>query len=396
MQQQHYDVIIGGGAMNGLTLALALNTFSASKLRIAVIEKRQRSQQQGVGFDSRCVALSDGTCRKLNRIKVNDKTTLWQQIQSFAEPIKQVHVSERGHSGIVEINAEELHLAQLGVVVSLQDMGNTFAQALIQYPNIELFCPHFIEQITVSSDQVKVILDDQRCLTGSILVAADGTDSQLAQLVGIASEELYDFQQSAIIANVVVSEAHQGRAFERFTPEGPIALLPMADKMMSLVFCTKTPETLLALDDQQFLTHLQQSFGWRLGQFKSVSKRYAYPLKVKRSATYVGQRFALVGNAAQTLHPVAGQGFNLGIRDVFALAEAIVKAEDIGSDQMLQQYQAERLQDQQRIIGLTTNLVQIFSNELLPLQVLRHVGLISLSQCATLRHTFVQPTLGRI
>lgn len=396
MQQQHYDVIIGGGAMNGLTLALALNTFSASKLRIAVIEKRQRSQQQGVGFDSRCVALSDGTCRKLNRIKVNDKTTLWQQIQSFAEPIKQVHVSERGHSGIVEINAEELHLAQLGVVVSLQDMGNTFAQALTQYPNIELFCPHFIEQITVSSDQVKVTLDDQRCLTGSILVAADGTDSQLAQLAGIASEELYDFQQSAIIANVVVSEAHQGRAFERFTPEGPIALLPMADKMMSLVFCTKTPEALLALDDQQFLTHLQQSFGWRLGQFKSVSKRYAYPLKVKRSATYVGQRFALVGNAAQTLHPVAGQGFNLGIRDVFALAEAIVKAEDIGSDQMLQQYQAERLQDQQRIIGLTTNLVQIFSNELLPLQVLRHVGLISLSQCATLRHTFVQPTLGRI
>lgn len=396
MQQQHYDVIIGGGAMNGLTLALALNTFSASKLRIAVIEKRQRSQQQGVGFDSRCVALSDGTCRKLNRIKVNDKTTLWQQIQSFAEPINQVHVSERGHSGIVEINAEELHLAQLGVVVSLQDMGNTFAQALTQYPNIELFCPHFIEQITVSSDQVKVTLDDQRCLTGSILVAADGTDSQLAQLVGIASEELYDFQQSAIIANVVVSEAHQGRAFERFTPEGPIALLPMADKMMSLVFCTKTPETLLALDAQQFLTYLQQSFGWRLGQFKSVSKRYAYPLKVKRSATYVGQRFALVGNAAQTLHPVAGQGFNLGIRDVFALAEAIVNAEDIGSDQMLQQYQAERLQDQQRIIGLTTNLVQIFSNELLPLQVLRHVGLISLSQCATLRHTFVQPTLGRI
>lgn len=396
MQQQHYDVIIGGGAMNGLTLALTLDTLSASRLRIAVIEKRQRSQQQGVGFDSRCVALSDGTCRKLKRIRFDQQQTLWDRVQTFAEPIKQVHVSERGHSGIVEINAVEMHLTQLGVVVALQNMGDTFTAALANKANIDFISPHFIQQIDYGTDQIAVTLDNQMRLTGKLLVAADGTDSQIAQLAGIACNEEFDYQQSAIIANVITSMPHQGRAFERFTPEGPIALLPMADNMMSLVFCTKTPEALLALDNQSFLQQLQQRFGWRLGKFQSVSKRYAYPLKLKRSTALIGNRLALVGNAAQTLHPVAGQGFNLGIRDVFALAEAIINAQEIGSAEMLQQYQQHRLQDQQRIIGLTTNLVQIFSNELLPLQVLRNLGLTALSHCSALRHTFVQPTLGRI
>ncbi len=143
---------------------------------------------------------------------------------------------------------------------------------------------------------------------------------------------------------------------------------------MSLVFCTKAPEQLLNMNDEQFISHLQQQFGWRLGAFQAVSRRYSYPLMLKRATSFVGDRIALVGNAAQTLHPVAGQGFNLGIRDVFALAKIVAEADEIGSAAMLQQYQQQRLADQQHIIGLTDNLVQIFSNSLLPLQILRNLA----------------------
>lgn len=394
--QQHYDLIIGGGAMNGLTLALALSHFSSQRLKIAVVEKRLQQEQQGVGFDTRCVALSDGTCRKLAEIPFSEHYSLWDKMQAFAEPIKQVHISEQHHSGIVEINAQELHLSQVGAVVPLSEMGLMFSQALKARPNIDFICPDSIVELQTSKQQISVLLQSGQQLSAKLLVAADGSDSKIAELAKIATETVHNYQQTAIIANVRISSSHNGRAFERFTTQGPIALLPLADKMMSLVFCTKAPERLLNMNDEQFISHLQQQFGWRLGAFQAVSRRYAYPLMLKRATSFVGDRIALVGNAAQTLHPVAGQGFNLGTRDVFALAKIVAEADEIGSAAMLQQYQQQRLADQQHIIGLTDNLVQIFSNSLLPLQILRNLGLIGLSSCALLRNRFVQPTLGRI
>lgn len=394
--QQHYDLIIGGGAMNGLTLALALSHFSSQRLKIAVVEKRLQQEQQGVGFDARCVALSDGTCRKLAQIPFSEHYSLWDKMQAFAEPIKQVHISEQYHSGIVEINAQELHLSQVGAVVPLSEMGLMFSQALKARPNIDFICPDSIVELQTSKQQISVLLQSGQQLSAKLLVAADGSDSKIAELAKIATETVHNYQQTAIIANVRISSTHNGRAFERFTTQGPIALLPLEDKMMSLVFCTKTPEQLLNMNDEQFISHLQQQFGWRLGAFQAVSRRYAYPLMLKRATSFVGDRIALVGNAAQTLHPVAGQGFNLGIRDVFALAKIVAEADEIGSAAMLQQYQQQRLADQQHIIGLTDNLVQIFSNSLLPLQIFRNLGLIGLSSCALLRNRFVQPTLGRI
>ncbi|MEH8028141.1 2-octaprenyl-6-methoxyphenyl hydroxylase [Gallibacterium anatis] len=394
--QQHYDLIIGGGAMNGLTLALALSHFSSQRLKIAVVEKRLQQEQQGVGFDTRCVALSDGTCRKLAQIPFSEHYSLWDKMQAFAEPIKQVHISEQHHLGIVEINAQELHLSQVGAVVPLSEMGLMFSQALKARPNIDFICPDSIVELQTSKQQISVLLQSGQQLSAKLLVAADGSDSKIAELAKIATETVHNYQQTAIIANVRISSSHNGRAFERFTTQGPIALLPLADKMMSLVFCTKAPEQLLNMNDEQFISHLQQQFGWRLGAFQAVSRRYAYPLMLKRATSFVGDRIALVGNAAQTLHPVAGQGFNLGIRDVFALAKIVAEADEIGSAAMLQQYQQQRLADQQHIIGLTDNLVQIFSNSLLPLQILRNLGLIGLSSCALLRNRFVQPTLGRI
>ena len=271
-----------------------------------------------------------------------------------------------------------------------------FSQALKARPNIDFICPDSIVELQTSKQQISVLLQSGQQLSAKLLVAADGSDSKIAELAKIATETVHNYQQTAIIANVRISSSHNGRAFERFTTQGPIALLPLADKMTSLVFCTKVPEQLLNMNDEQFISHLQQQFGWRLGAFQAVSRRYAYPLMLKRATSFVGDRIALVGNAAQTLHPVAGQGFNLGIRDVFALAKIVAEADEIGSAAMLQQYQQQRLADQQHIIGLTDNLVQIFSNSLLPLQILRNLGLIGLSSCALLRNRFVQPTLGRI
>ncbi|MDO4626193.1 MAG: 2-octaprenyl-6-methoxyphenyl hydroxylase [Pasteurellaceae bacterium] len=397
MEHIDYDVIIVGGAMSGATLALALNAQSQAKMRIAVVEKHFPKLDEQTGFNARCIALSHGSCERFAQIQTNNHN-LWQQIASFATPIKQIHVSDQGHSGIVEFQASEFDLPQLGAVVELSQMGNMLLQLIQQTPNIDYLCPVQIADIQVSQTAVQVQLTDQRVLFAPLVIGADGNQSQVASAFNIEQKIVRDYQQSAIIANVQVQQAHENRAFERFTAQGPLALLPMENNLMSLVWCVADPDPIMRLDDLQFLERLQQQFGWRLGKLQQVGKRFAYPLKLTSADSYIAHRCALVGNAAQTLHPIAGQGFNLGIRDVMALAQVLGQAyangDDLGSYHTLQGYQQVRESDQQHIIGLTDGLVSLFANQLLPLQIVRNVGLISLAQSKILRQWFAKPTLG--
>ncbi|MFZ7214260.1 2-octaprenyl-6-methoxyphenyl hydroxylase [[Pasteurella] aerogenes] len=393
-----YDVVIIGGAMAGATLALALSAKTQGQMRIAIVEKQAPQQHQQSGFDARCIALSDGSCQRLNRIQLPDKQRLWQKIQGIATPIKQIHVSDKGHSGIVEFSAHEFDLEALGVVVELQQMGQYLLQAMQQYPHLDYLAPQQVEQIEYLPSAVKIRLKNDRTLRAKLLVGADGSRSQVASAASIEQQLQREYGQTAIITNVQVQQPHQYRAFERFTDEGPLALLPMAGNLMSLVWCVKQPQALMSLDENAFLQQLQQRFGWRLGKLQQCGKRFAYPLNLYRAAQHIQPRTALVGNAAQTLHPVAGQGFNLGIRDLMALADVVADnfaaQQDIGDYALLQRYEEIRQADQQHIIQLTDSLVSVFANNLLPLQLARNLGLMALSQCRLAKQHFAKATLG--
>ncbi|WP_373101020.1 MULTISPECIES: 2-octaprenyl-6-methoxyphenyl hydroxylase [Pasteurellaceae] len=394
----HYDLIIMGGAMTGSTLALALSARSQGRIRIAVLEKQVPHQHLNSGFDARTIALSHGSCRQFDSIRLPDGQTLWQQLQPFATPIKRIHVSDKGHSGIVEFNADEFQLAQLGAVIELSRAGDVLLNAMAQYPNIDYLAPADIDRIARSQTGVEISLKNDRTLSAQLLVGADGTQSTAASAAGIQMDLLHAYGQTAIISNIQVQQSHNQRAFERFTDEGPIALLPMRDNLMSLVWCVKRPQPLLQLDDQAFLAALQRRFGWRLGKLQQCGQRAAYPLNLYRASQHIQSRIALIGNAAQTLHPIAGQGFNLAIRDVMSLAEILARQysvqQDIGDYHGLQQYQQNRIADQQQMMRLTDGLLSVFANQLLPLQIGRNLGLMALSQSALLRRHFAKPALG--
>ena len=396
----NYDIVIVGGAMTGTTLALALSAFTNGKMKIAVLERQPVKQHQQSGFDARCIALSDGSCQKFAQIILPDGQNLWQKIQPFSTHIEQIHVSDKGHSGIVEFSAREFHLQQLGAVIELQQVGQILLQAVEQSDNIDYLCPVEIAHIERSQDGVKISLKNDRTLTAQLLIGADGTKSEVASAVNISQEMLHDYGQTAIIANVQTQQPHQNRAFERFTTEGPLALLPMKDNLMSLVWCVRHADELLQADENSFLTRLQQQFGWRLGRFQRCGQRFAYPLTLSCAAQHVQARTVLIGNAAQTLHPIAGQGFNLGIRDVMTLVNilsyAYLQQQEIGDDALLQQYENKRKADQKQMIQLTDGLLTIFANNLLPLQIGRNLGLMALAQSSMLRQYFAKPTLGWI
>lgn len=395
---KQYDVIIVGGAMTGTTLALALSAFTAGKIRIAVLEKQQQHNHQQSGFDARCIALSHGSCQRFSQISLPSGKDLWYSLQRISTPIQKIHVSDRGHSGLLEFHAREFYLAQLGAVIELNQAGQILLQALTQYPNVDYLAPVDIEGIEICPDEVRITLQDHRTLQAKLLVGADGTQSKVASAVGIRQHLQREYGQSALIANVLVQQPHQYRAFERFTDEGPLALLPMQNNLMSLVWCVKDPQLLMEMSEQDFLTALQQRFGWRLGKLQQCGKRFVYPLNLYVAEQHIQSRVALIGNAAQTLHPVAGQGFNLGIRDVMHLAEVVAKQyqaqQDIGNYNALLPYQTLRQEDQQQIIQLTDGLLSIFANALLPLQIGRNLGLLTLAQCGWLRQQLAKPTLG--
>lgn len=393
-----FDVVIVGGAMSGSVLALALSSQTEQKIRIALIEKSQPNPAEQGGFDARSIALAYGSLQKFAQIRPLAGGNLAERIARLATPIEQIAVSDQGHFGKTRLSAAELGLSKLGEVVELAALGQQLAALLADQPNIRLFCPDSISMITRSQHICRVQLASGNELSSPLLIAADGIHSQLARLCGVETDTLRDYQQSAVIANVAISEPHRNQAFERFTAQGPLALLPLRDKQMSLVWCVEQPQNLLALSDADFLTQLQQAFGWQLGKFLQLSKRSVYPLSLQKAASHIHHRLAIVGNAAQLLHPVAGQGFNLGMRDLFSLSlllsDAFNQGQDLGSFSLLQQFATQRAADQQRIMQRTNGLISLFCAENLPLQIARNVGLTALSHCRGARGWVAHQALG--
>ncbi len=387
-----YDVIVAGGAMAGATLALALDRLSHGTLSIAVVEPYVTQSDQHPGFDSRSIALSYGTVEILRQFD------LWQSIQEVATPIEHIHVSDRSHAGMTDIHRQDLGLEALGYVVELADVGRIYQELLTQTTSIAMYCPDTVVEIERSPDQVKVTLAQGQQLEAQLLVAADGAMSSCCQQLGLALTE-HDFEQHAVIANIVTEQPHQGRAYERFTAHGPVALLPMSQQRMSLVWCMppEQVESVMALNDDEFLCQLQHEFGWRLGKMEKVGVRANYPLLLRYRQQNVSHRFAVVGNAAQTLHPIAGQGFNLGIRDVASLAEAVItNRADVGAYSVLSHFKNRREQDRTQTIQLTSSLVHGFSNDFLSMRVGRNLGLMAMDNFSVLKQPLLRQTLGLV
>ncbi|MEI9538964.1 2-octaprenyl-6-methoxyphenyl hydroxylase [Enterobacter cancerogenus] len=387
------SVIIVGGGMNGATLALAISHLTQGQLPVHLVEAVAPQTTNHPGFDSRAIALAQGTCQQLSRIGI------WQAIAECATAIKTVHVSDRGHAGFVTLDAHDYRIDALGQVVELHDVGLRLFRLLQDAPGVTLHCPARVANVSRSEEAVSVTLENGTTLEGQVLVAADGSRSAIATRFGVQFQQ-EPYGQVGVIANVSTAGAHNGRAFERFTQHGPLAMLPMSHGRCSLVWChpQEKADEVLGWTDDRFCNELQKAFGWRLGRITHAGKRTVYPLSLTTASQCISHRVALVGNAAQTLHPIAGQGFNLGLRDVMSLAESLAQAwseqKDVGGYAVLSHYQNRRRADKEATIGVTDGLVHLFANRWGPLVAGRNLGLMAMELFIPARDVLAQRTLG--
>jgi 2-octaprenyl-6-methoxyphenol hydroxylase len=370
-----FDVAIVGGGMVGASLAVALAPL---KLRVALIEAVPHHAATQPSFDERTTALSNGSRRILDTIGV------WPSVEVAATAIRKIHVSDQGRFGFARIDAAEQGLGAMGYVVPNRALGNALWSCL-QDSSLRVFCPAQVAQVTPGDAAVAIEVDaagTRQRLEAKLIVAADGAQSAVRSAFGVDAS-VRDYEQTAVITTVLPQRYHDHVAYERFTPSGPLALLPLEGGRCTLVLTLTQQAAAAAMDwsDQEFLAELQRRFGFRLGRFLKVGRRVPYPLSLSRSEHTSRGRCVIIGNAAQGLHPVAGMGFNLGLRDVASLAELIAERAgrpdfDAGSPQLTSEYDAWRAADRGGVIAFTDGLVRMFSSPLKSVQRLRNLGLL--------------------
>jgi len=388
--EDNYDIIIVGSGMVGATLAIALEQTS---LKIAIIDAHLSDADTQPAYNDRGIALAEGSKR------IFQKLNLWPEIESFSEPIKKIHISEKGGFGFSHLDAAEQHTNALGHVVTAPDLGKALISRLKQCSNTTLIAPATIKTVSRAENSVQITTEDNLILTTKLLVAADGANSFIRNALDFPTNE-WEYNQSAVVANITASEKHNNIAYERFTQDGPVALLPMTDNRCALVW-TNTPEQaedLMQLDDDEFMKAFQKKFGWRMGQFIKVGKRLSYPLTHKRCTDAIKPRVVVIGNAAHTLHPIAGQGFNLGLRDVIALSNTLTEAasnnQDIGDLNVLNQYAELRNADQRNVSIATDSLTRLFTNPLSSVKLVRNIGMLALDAIPIAKNKITLAAMG--
>ena len=394
-EQDRYDIVIAGGGMIGTSLALALAPLG---LRIVIVEAIARKAGAQPSFDDRSTALSRSTQRMFEAIG------LWGAIEAASTPILDIHVSDQGRFGFSHIDAAEQGVEALGHVVINRVLGEVLHTALDNLEHVDVLCPARIVGVECKDDSATAKLDigdERRHLRCSLLVAADGANSAVRDMLGIAARR-HEYGQRAVIGNLLPEKSPHHRAFERFTERGPLAVLPVAENRAAFVWTVaeNDAERVLALDDAGFLAELQREFGYRLGTFSRVGERASYPLTLSKALRLTATRSVLVGNAAHGLHPVSAQGFNLGMRDVAALCDCIADARggsdvlDPGREQLLDRYADWRRSDQNKLVRFTDSLVKLFGSSRPPLRVLRNIGMLGFDLIPGVRSTFAKHTMG--
>lgn len=387
-----YHVAIVGGALTGASLAAALR---GGGKRVVLIETAAPASV-GDGeptWDERCIALNDASVRILEALG------LWPRLSAVAAPIRATHVSERGRFGVIRYTAAEAGLPALGYNVPLRTLGGALWTTLADGA-VDILQPARVIAVRPEASRVQLEIEsgaDTRSLSARLVVAADGARSSVRAQLGIGASTR-DYAQHAIVSAVRLSRPHRGIAYERFTADGPVALIPKPGDAASLVWTLPSAraDALLEASAAEYLAQAQQAFGDRLGRFIALGRRWAFPLSRVLSATLTAPRAVFVGNAAQSLHPVAAQGFNLGLRDVATLAELIAKADDPGLPEVLEAYSARREQDRRAVAGFTDLMVRTFSNRLPGLSQSRHWGLLAVDLLPPLRRRVLQQHLGHL
>lgn len=381
--------IVGGGLV-GASLALALQEGAKTRgWTIDLVEPFEPGNEYQPSYDARSTALSYGTRLIYQRLGV------WEQIAQRVEPITHIHVSDRGRAGATRLDAESQQVPALGYVVENAWIGHCLWQALDDDVVVR-HCPAEVEHMQPQANGYRLKLTTGERLDCELAILADGGRSGLREQLGIAVKRT-PYDQSALIANVTPGKPHGGQAFERFTDEGPMALLPLADNRCALVWTRpdKDAGRLAALPEAEFLSELQRAFGYRLGGFQQVGARHLYPLVLIEALEQVRSGLVVLGNAAHSLHPIAGQGYNLSLRDTEALAAALLSSSaGLGELGVLQDYHRRQRADQWLTVGFSDQLTQLFSDSSRLSAAARNVGLVGLDLLPPAKTWFARQAMG--
>ncbi len=381
-----FDILILGGGLVGCSLACALE---GSGLRVGLVEA-SLPNSPAPGFDERKLALAAASLNALGALGVLAEMT------SLPSPIRRIHVSRAGDFGAVRLSAAELGREAFGGVVSARELGQALERRLSRLQGTQLLRPCTVTGIEVADDAVTVRLqgeEGQSTARARLLVAADGTRSSARNALGIPAEE-FDYGQSLLVCSVGTDRPADGTAYERFTGDGPVALLPIARDYGSVCAVgSDEAASVMAMDDRQYMDYFQRRFGWRAGRIERIGRRSAYPITRVLAERLVAPRAVLVGNAAQTIHPIGAQGFNLGLRDALSLAE-LMDTVDPGSPALLAAYVESRREDRQDTLAFSDGLVRSTTSPGASMRLLRSLGLLALGHVPGLSAPLVAGAMG--
>ena len=388
-----HDVLIIGGGLVGASLAIALD---GSGLRVGLVEAVPARVDPQSSYDERNLALARATVNALQALGV------WSLVGARATPIRRIHISRQGEFGAARLNAAAHGVDAFGAVLPARELGNGLLARLDACNSLVRYAPARLDALATGDDAVVASLatgEGVRKLRTRLLVGADGTASFVRDCLGIETQQV-DYAQVAFVTTITPQRALDGCAWERFTASGPVALLPLADRRAGVVLSVPAAdaERVAALDDAGFTELLHARFGWRLGRLSRPGRRVSYPLRRVQAMRLHAPRSVIVGNAAQTLHPIGAQGFNLGLRDALTLADLLVEGAQSGGDPgaaaMLVDYAERRRDDREGTIAMSDGLARLTANESPPLKLLRSLGLLALDRVPPLQAALVRRGMG--
>jgi 2-octaprenylphenol hydroxylase len=391
-KQQAYDITIVGGGMVGATLACALGNKG---FNIALIETvTPDTAWPKEKFDIRVSAITRATVNVFKAIGA------WQgMVDRRVCPYRNMHVWDASGDGVIHFDSAEIGEPDLGHIAENSVIQAALWDRLDHIPAVTRYCPAQCHAIEWHDDYCRVTLEDAQVIESQLLVGADGGRSWVRTQAGIHTIG-WQYQQTAVVGTVKTAEHHRDTAWQRFLPDGPLAFLPMPDGYSAIVWSTTAEhaEALIKLNKRDFLEELHQSFGNSLGQMKSVGPRGAFPLRLSHTEEYVRPRLALIGDAAHSIHPLAGQGVNLGVADAASLVQVILEArqkqQDIGRLQVLRRYERWRKGENLTMLAAMDGFKRLFSNDQTLLRWTRNVGLNLTNQTPPLKHFFMRQALG--
>ncbi len=382
-----YDLIIVGGAVSGGVMAALLGQ---SDLKIGIVESRVHDPEKP---DPRVFAITRAS------EQIFRSAGIWDELAT--EPMghfREMEVCDANGSGTIHFDSKELCERTLGYIIGNQPIQNVLVKQIDKLENVSWLCPEKVDQIEIHTDHADVFLDSGKRLKTKLIVGADGANSRIRDLVGIDSK-LHDYQQTAVVCSVKSQTAHNDVARQRFLTTGPLAFLPLSDPHLCSIVWSTTPDhaqTLLDSSSEDFYKELEQAFDSKLGAVLETSQRFSFPLNRAHAKNYVSNRVALIGDAAHRVHPLAGQGANLGILDAATLAEIILKNPDtdIGRYSLLRKYERQRKGENLSVIAAMDGFKHLFGSTLEPVQWLRNFGMDLTNSCPPAKSLIMRKAMG--